>query len=56
MTAAVPLRCSIRRKPVEVESSKTDEHGQPVHEECFVHMLTGKEPPIVFESYQRSLW
>jgi hypothetical protein len=42
--------CSICRKPIELEHCKTDDHGQAVHEECQLHMLTGKEPPFVFES------
>ena len=48
-TFPVPV-CSICRHPIELEHSKTDDLGHAVHEECQVHMLTGKEPPFVFES------
>jgi len=30
------LRCSICAAPVPLETSKTDEHGKAVHEECYV--------------------
>jgi hypothetical protein len=33
------LTCAICRKPVAVETSKTDEHGHAVHEECYVLKL-----------------
>jgi len=29
------LRCSLCQKPVPLESSKTDENGKAVHEECY---------------------
>ena len=31
--------CSLCRKPVPLESSKTDENGKAVHEECYMLML-----------------
>jgi hypothetical protein len=31
--------CVICKESVEVEQSKTDEHGQAVHEECYVSQL-----------------
>ena len=30
------LRCRICRKPVPVETAKTDGEGQAIHEECYV--------------------
>jgi hypothetical protein len=38
MTTPLPtiLICSICHKPVAVETCKTDEHGHPIHEECYV--------------------
>jgi len=35
-----PLLCAICDKPVELETSKTDEQGRAVHEECYVADLT----------------
>jgi hypothetical protein len=29
------IRCSLCQKPVPLESSKTDENGKAVHEECY---------------------
>jgi len=37
------LQCSICRKPVPVETAKTDGHGKAVHEECYIVSLT-QEP------------
>jgi hypothetical protein len=39
--------CSLCKLPVHLEASKTDENGQPVHEECYVlHLsLLKKQPP-----------
>ena len=31
--------CWICRKPVELESCKIDEHGQAVHEDCYLAKL-----------------
>jgi hypothetical protein len=33
------LRCRICRKPVPVETAKTDGEGQAVHEECYVLVM-----------------
>jgi hypothetical protein len=30
------IRCSLCNRPVPLESSKTDENGKTVHEECYV--------------------
>jgi hypothetical protein len=60
MTGPLPniLICSICQKPVAVETSKTDERGCAIHEECYV--LTSKllhasqsshnQPPTHFRS------
>lgn len=32
-------RCSICREAVNLTESKTDEHGQAIHEDCYVSML-----------------
>ena len=34
------LACRICRKPVAVETAKTDSYGQAVHEECYLVSLT----------------
>jgi len=36
--------CSICHKPVMLETTKVDEHGKAVHEECYISALTGKKP------------
>ena len=33
------LLCPICGKPVPLESAKTDEHGQSIHEDCYVLKL-----------------
>jgi hypothetical protein len=33
------INCSICQKPVTLETAKTDEVGQAVHEECYLLML-----------------
>jgi hypothetical protein len=40
--------CPICSLPVRIESSKTDENGMAVHEECYVLKIqvTSKRPPI----------
>jgi hypothetical protein len=40
-------QCSIRNEPVELETAKTDEDGQAVHEECCISRMRLKEitPP-----------
>ncbi|MGD1082628.1 MAG: hypothetical protein ABR881_30305 [Candidatus Sulfotelmatobacter sp.] len=35
--------CVICKESVSLERSKTNEHGQAIHEECYVSKLTGKE-------------
>ena len=35
--------CSLCRKPMALESSKTDENGRAVHEECYVLRLRLKQ-------------
>ena len=43
--------CVICGKPLRVEEAKTEEHGQPVHEDCYVlnlqHAATMKETTLV---------
>jgi hypothetical protein len=34
------LLCSLCNKPVELTTTKVDENGRPVHEECYVQSLT----------------
>jgi len=45
--------CVVCGKPVELESSKTDEGGQPVHEECYIRRLLAAQnetpPPHHYE-------
>jgi hypothetical protein len=36
-------QCVICRESVELEESKVDEHGQAIHEECYVSKLVGKK-------------
>lgn len=35
--------CVICKESVELEESKVDEHGQAIHEECYVSNLVGKK-------------
>jgi hypothetical protein len=37
------IRCSLCQMPVSVESSKTDENGKAVHEECYLLTLRLKQ-------------
>ena len=37
--------CAICRKPVILETAKTDDDGQAIHEECYVEKIHGKIPP-----------
>jgi hypothetical protein len=39
---SLALKCRICRKPVPVETAKTDDRGQAVHEECYIVSLTQK--------------
>jgi hypothetical protein len=36
--------CSLCSKPVSLEDDKTDEKGQPVHEDCYINKLSA--PPM----------
>jgi len=38
MTSSLP-RCAICQQPVRLETAKTDEIGQPVHEDCYLQRL-----------------
>ena len=35
--------CALCRESVELEESKTDEHGEAIHEECYVSKLVGRK-------------
>ncbi len=35
--------CVVCKEAVEIEESKVDEHGQAIHEECYVFRLVGKD-------------
>ncbi len=37
-------RCAICKEPVSLEEGKTDEHGQTVHENCYVWTVELKKP------------
>jgi hypothetical protein len=39
--------CVVCGKPVQLESSKTDEHGQAIHELCYITRLVAvpNDPP-----------
>jgi hypothetical protein len=41
-------KCSICNEPVEIETAKTDENGEAVHEDCYVRRmrLTEITPPF----------
>jgi hypothetical protein len=34
--------CAICKESVDLQESKVDEHGQAIHEECYVSKLAGK--------------
>jgi hypothetical protein len=36
------LLCTICNNPVPIETSRTDEYGQPVHEHCYLEKLRWK--------------
>jgi len=40
-----PLACWICGKAVDLNKCKTDEHGLPVHEACYVARITLKSEP-----------
>ena len=37
--------CVICREPVTLETAKTDDDGQAIHEECYVEKIRRKIPP-----------
>ena len=48
-TVAQPkINCSICNKPVDLETTKTDERGKAVHEQCYVlkHALLNATRPV----------
>jgi hypothetical protein len=46
----VPI-CSFCGRPVKSETTKTDEHGQAIHEECSVIQVTGKKKLALLNSF-----
>jgi hypothetical protein len=44
-------RCSICDRPVNLETSKTDEYGNAIHEECAVIQVTGKKKLPLLNSF-----
>jgi hypothetical protein len=42
--------CSICRKPVALETSKTDEDGDTIHEDCYIARITSKMSSTPSES------
>lgn len=36
MTLLRQFNCSVCNKPVDLKTTKTDDHGKAVHEECYV--------------------
>ncbi len=36
--------CAICKQPVNVEESKTDEHGHAVHENCYIWTIELRKP------------
>ena len=36
--------CSVCHNPVKLETAKTDEHGKPTHEECYLAKISSKIP------------
>jgi hypothetical protein len=43
--------CSFCNRPVQIETSKTDEHGRAIHEECSVIQITGKKRLALLNSF-----
>jgi hypothetical protein len=39
------LICSICFQPIRLETTKTDEHGKPMHEDCYVSQVTARKSP-----------
>jgi hypothetical protein len=44
---ARPVLCVLCDQPVKLETSKTDEDGRAVHDECYFAKLSGKPLPAV---------
>ncbi len=40
------IKCAFCNTPVPIESAKTNEHGQPIHENCYVQLLRMNRDPI----------
>jgi hypothetical protein len=40
-----PVTCVICNKPVSLETTRIDEHGLPVHEECYAFRIRQELPP-----------
>jgi hypothetical protein len=40
-----PFTCVICKKLVSLETTRIDEHGQPVHEECYAFRIRQETPP-----------
>lgn len=58
-----PLRafpvCSICKQPVRLETAKTDEKGQAVHEDCYLQRLMASlqySPPRITPNSNTRLW
>jgi hypothetical protein len=54
MTNPSPMHytvCYVCHKPVELETSKTDDNGKDAHEECYVQTLTRELPTPSKSSY-----
>ena len=37
--------CSVCHNPINIETTKTDEDGKPVHEDCHVQLLASLHDP-----------
>ncbi len=48
-------RCVICMKFVDLTESKTDEHGQAVHEDCYVSMLLSTYKPFTVRVFERAI-
>jgi hypothetical protein len=48
------LSCFICDKPVWLETAKTDEFGNAVHEECYVFSISWKVGQLVFQGLSRT--
>lgn len=41
------MNCPICNEPVSLETSKTDEDGQAIHEECYAEKVCTKSQPAL---------